>query len=76
MKLCDNCLGDVEPEARPFPIGWDRGSQRDPFQLSLDLCLGCQATLGGRPNEEGLVLDLAAFHSRWAAGREVSRPPG
>lgn len=72
MKLCENCLDPIETRGGQFPIGYERGSQRDPYTSTLDLCPPCKVTLGGDHGVE-TPIDLAAFHERYVASREVTR---
>lgn len=79
MTSCDNCgvalpaKGSPDalrpPWRLPFPIGPDRGTQRDPVTATLDLCGDCQDTLGGRIGGPATPVDLAAFHARGRAKR-------
>lgn len=50
LHLCVNCLS---LGAIAYPIGFDRGSQQDPYRLSIELCTICIGCL-----EDG---DLVAF---------------
>lgn len=43
LILCLNCLG--QDEVTPFPVGPEKGSQRDPYRETVDLCLVCSDTL-------------------------------
>lgn len=73
MKLCDNCLDDED--VRPFPLGHDRGTQRDPWRAEVELCKPCRALLGetttgdapGTPN-------LPGFHGRFLGRKDLDRP--
>ena len=42
LSLCLNCL-DVG--ASPFPVGPEKGSQRDPYHDTVDLCTFCKSAL-------------------------------
>lgn len=68
MKLCDNCLEPAVDadgrQLRPFPLGHERGGQRDPYTALVDLCLACQECMGGPLGAETTTVDLAAFHAR------------
>lgn len=51
MKLCDNCKGIGEktgswPEAiTAYPVGHEKGTQRDPYHETVDLCIACRQAL-------------------------------
>lgn len=73
---CDNCTAELHPRvprsgppwSDHFPIGQERGTQRDPEQVTLDLCGECQDCLGGRIGGPPTSVDLARFHDRYAIG--------
>lgn len=63
ISLCLNCLqrGDV----KDVPVGPDRGSQRDPYRVTLSLCPTCEAAL-----VEG---DFATLHRLYQPTATVER---
>lgn len=76
MRLCDNCKtsdDDGETTVRPVDVGPEKGSQRDPYRSTIDLCDDCVALLC-----EGKVDDFAARNKRLstAAGGIGLYPPG
>lgn len=74
VRLCENCLDEVPRTEQPFPIGYDRGPQRDPYRVTIDLCAPCRSALGGAIMGEGSsAVDLEAFHARYIANREARR---
>ena len=38
LHLCANCL-DID--AVPYPIGYEKGDQRDPVRTVIELCVTC-----------------------------------
>lgn len=62
MHLCLNCL---EPGAKPYPVGHEKGHQRDPYHSTIDLCDQCKV-----PLENG---DITRFHERYVSSREIER---
>lgn len=74
MILCDNCLDPVEDNNfSKFPLGPSRGTQRDPYEAKVRLCVPCQDTLGGHLGGDELPVDLHAFHARYAETHTVDR---
>lgn len=63
MHLCLNCL---EVGGEPFPVGPDKGLQREPVRDTIDLCEPCASALS-----EG---DITRFALRHASARTVERP--
>jgi hypothetical protein len=66
VRLCANCLctGDAST-VKPVPVGPEKGSQRDPYRDSLDLCEPCSTAL--------LSGNLGVFAGRYSHERTVSR---
>ena len=62
QRLCSNCLADG---GKGYPIGNDKGSQRDPYREFVVLCEPCREAL-----EAG---NFAVLHERYAAERLISR---
>jgi len=64
MRLCENCLmfGDV----RETPVGYASGSQRDPVQARLELCVTCRDAL--------VSGELGTFSGRYTSERNIKRP--
>lgn len=73
MKLCDNCLDVVPESTRPFPLGHARGSQRDPYDVSVTLCEPCADCLGGRMADPPKPIDLHLFAERNNTSTTVDR---
>ena len=62
LTLCLNCL---QPGASAIQVGPDKGTQRDPYRDSVDLCDTCQAAL--------LNADFATLADRQADVRTIKR---
>lgn len=63
MNICIWCLEDTS--AKPTPIGFERGSQRDPYRETLLLCNSCSTAL--------LAGDVKTFHSRYQGEKLITR---
>ena len=63
MTLCENCLENTD--ARPYPVGNERGPQRDPFRIHRVLCEPCREAV-----ENG---QWDVVHARYSAERQVTR---
>lgn len=61
-RLCDNCLDDG---AKGFPVGHDKGTQRDPYRDHVTLCEPCRDAL--------VAGAFGALHARFRAERTVTR---
>lgn len=62
MRLCLNCL---LLGAEAVNVGPEKGSQRDPYNETVDLCPQCKRYL--------LAGDFGGLSSRYAAERTVTR---
>lgn len=62
MRLCLNCL---DLGAKAVNVGPEKGSQRDPYNETVDLCGRCERYL--------LSGNFAGLSSRYAAERNVTR---
>lgn len=62
--LCGNCLA---LGAAKVPVGYDKGSQRDPYRDQVPLCQPCRTAL--------FAGEFAALAGRYTAGRYVSQRP-
>lgn len=60
ISICINCLAIG---AAAYPVGPEKGTQRDPYHDTIDLCANCMAALG-----KG---NMAEFHERFNANAEV-----
>lgn len=65
IHLCANCLS---VGAKPYPVGHEKGSQRDPYHTTHDLCEPCSTAL-----EEGW---FGVLKERHRAERVVERGEG
>jgi len=51
MKLCDNCkqigekTGTWDKPIQAYPVGFEKGTQRDPYHETVDLCMPCREAL-------------------------------
>lgn len=75
--VCDNCRATIPgrrstrsgpPWHDAFPVGQERGTQRDPEQTTIDLCGRCQECLGGMIGGPPTPIDLADFADRYLVG--------
>lgn len=64
LSLCLNCL---ERGASSIEVGPEKGSQRDPFRETLNLCDTCSSAL--------LAGDFATLADRQADERMIKRDP-
>lgn len=64
MRLCNNCL-DSSDSVRAVPVGPDKGSQRDPYRETLDLCPLCRDAL--------ISGDLSSFHDFYCSERTIKQ---
>jgi hypothetical protein len=62
MRLCLNCL---DLGAKAVNVGPEKGSQRDPYTETVDLCEQCERCL--------LTGNFAELSSRYRAERNVTR---
>jgi hypothetical protein len=60
FHLCSNCLDN---DAKPFPIGFMQGGQRDQYQPTHDLCPTCSTAL-----KDG---DFRTFSARFTSERTI-----
>jgi hypothetical protein len=61
MNLCLNCL---EAGGKGFPIGHEKGDQRDPYRETISLCADCSGALSSG--------NLWLFNQRFRAERVIN----